>query len=435
MHEGDTIFARATAPGRAGVAIIRISGPQAFDSLKAFGVTSDLQPRMAHLKSLSVEGKVIDSALILPFRAPNSFTGEDVIELHLHGGIAIQNYVSSRLTALPHFRLAAPGEFSRRSFLNEKMDLTEAEGLADIINADTERQRQQAMKLMSGHASEFFQNLRERLLSLMALYEAYIDFPEEEIPASVLQEIQDELQSLMKNFEYQIEEGKSAERLNQGFSVLLMGKPNAGKSTLLNALAQREVAIVTDIPGTTRDTIELFCDIEGMPVSFIDTAGIRDSNDPIEQIGVSKAMQRAKDADLILYLRESMDGEIEDLGLQDKDYLTIATKSDLADPAFGHDISLSLRDEKLEGLIKLKHKIVRHLSGKLPAEDCYAIHERHILLMKTAYESLNEMNPEEPIEFSAERLRIAVQSLSDIMGSYHVDEILDRVFSSFCIGK
>ncbi|MDG1285977.1 MAG: tRNA uridine-5-carboxymethylaminomethyl(34) synthesis GTPase MnmE [Rickettsiales bacterium] len=434
MSELDTIFARATASGRAGVSVLRISGKDALKACEHFGRTEPPTPRHAILHSFKVDEEFIDSGLMLFFQGPLSFTGEDIIEFQMHGGVAIMNRMMKELSALSSFRLAKPGEFSQRAFLNQKMDLTEAEGLVDIINAETERQRIQASRLTQGHAADFFEALRNRVLEPMALIEAYIDFPEEEIPEEVTRQIDESIVSLKEEITYQLSSGQSAERLREGFVVLLMGKPNSGKSSLLNAIVKREAAIVTDIPGTTRDLIEIGCEINGLPVTLIDTAGLRESEDAIEQQGVAKARLRAKEADIILYLRDAEDMQSEDVIVSEAPIYRIATKIDLAPcPVFESDYQISTRS--LDGLDELMDAMSRDLENKLPASDCFALHQRHRQLLQDSLKALELFDESSALEIRAEHLREAATVLGDIIGSHSVEDLLDIIFSSFCIGK
>lgn len=434
MGEQETIFAKATATGRAGVAIIRISGPKALKACEHFGWNKPLPPRQTIYHRFTIRGEFIDAGLILYFKAPHSFTGEDIIEFQLHGGVAILNRVLKELSTLPSFRFARAGEFSQRAFLNQKMDLTEAEGLVDIINAETECQRIQASRLMEGHASEFFSTLRERILESMALLEAYIDFPEEEIPEEVASQIKESIDSLKQDIRHQLSSGESAERLREGFIVLLMGKPNSGKSSLLNAIVKREAAIVTNIPGTTRDLIETSCDIQGLPVTLIDTAGLRESEDAIEQQGVSRAKAKMAQADLVLYLCDGDEESLSEVVEVTSPKITIATKSDLSPtPSFEFDHQVST--ETLEGVDELIKMIEQKLEKLLPPTDCFALHQRHRQLLKEALESLEGFSETSILEIKAEYLRQAAMTLSDIIGSHSVEDLLDIIFSSFCIGK
>ena len=429
----ETIFARATAPGKAGVAVIRISGPDALKAVEHFGREKPPAPRHAILHAFKVKDEFIDSGLILYFKAPNSFTGEEVIEFQLHGGTAITNRVMKELSALPSFRLANPGEFSQRAFLNQKMDLVQAEGLVDLINAETERQRLQAARLTQGHASHFFESLRSRMIEPMAMMEAYIDFPEEEIPEELTREIDENIKKLQQDIHYQLQHGKGAELLRDGFTVLLVGKPNSGKSTLLNRIIGRDAAIVTEQAGTTRDLIEVQCDIHGIPITLIDTAGLRESDDEIEQEGVKRTKNRIANADIVLYLIDGADSSISDEQEITPDY-HIATKSDIAPtPAFPYDHKLSANTG--EGVDQLMEILSERLEASLPPADCLALHQRHIDLLERASHSLSQFSETKILEIKAEYLRQAANELSDIIGSHDVEDLLDIIFSTFCIGK
>ena len=430
MSETNTIFARATAVGRAGVSIIRISGRDALSVCEVFGRLAPCPARQAILHNFQYNGEFIDSGLIIVFKGPHSFTGEDVVEFQLHGGVAIINRVIEILSSLSYFRMAKPGEFSQRAFLNEKMDLVEAEGLVDLINAETKSQQQQASRLMQGHASKFFIELRQRILEAMALLEAYIDFPDEEIPLEVSQQVKATIEALRGDIEYQLGAGQSAERLREGFNIILLGSPNSGKSTLLNALVKREAAIVSDIAGTTRDIIEVNSEVHGIPVTFIDTAGLRESNDIIEKQGIERALEKAEQADIILQLVDSKEMPVS----IENDAIIVATKSDgINAPDFNYDYLISAK--RGDGVEEMLDGIASYLEVRVPKEDCFALHQRHCQLLAQANENLRNFQEGGVVEIQAEHLRLAASSLSDIIGHHTVDDLLDIVFSSFCIGK
>ena len=302
MSLGDTIFAQATPIGRSGVAVIRLSGSAAKQALAHFNFHQSPQARYAHYHSFRVGDDLIDQGLILFFPHPHSFTGEDVIEFQLHGGVAILRRMLAELATLPGFRLAEPGEFAQRAFLHGKFDLTAAEGLADLIDAETELQRQQATHHLQGKAATFYDELREKILTPLAYLEAYIDFPEEEIPEQAMQQLHQQIGALQASILDQLDDEKSGERIREGFTIILLGEPNAGKSTLLNAIAKRDIAIVSDIAGTTRDTIEAHIELAGVPVTLIDTAGLREVADRIESEGIKRALKKSHRRQKILVI-------------------------------------------------------------------------------------------------------------------------------------
>lgn len=443
MTTNDTIFALATAPVKSGVAVLRISGPQAAGALAALGVAAP-EPRMATLAKLRnpATGAVIDRALILYFTAPHSFTGEHVVELHTHGSRAVIAELLSVLGNIPGFRLAEPGEFSRRAFLNNKMDLTQAEGLADLIEAETSAQARQAMRQMEGGIGKTYDALRGRILRTLALLEAYIDFPDEEIPESVMDEVADGISALTTEIADLLADGHRGERVREGIEILIMGPPNAGKSTLLNAIAKREVAIVSPEAGTTRDMLEVHLDLGGYPVTLVDTAGLREGAGEIEGEGIRRARARAEKAELVLRLHEinSHTEQMNDsLAINTIDTLTILTKCDTAtaapvSPKIPGTIAISARTG--EGMELLLDTLTTHIASRYTSVGSSLItRERHRIALTRCLEHLTRFTPDAPLELNGEELRLAAKSLAVITGNITVDDILDIVFSSFCIGK
>lgn len=306
-----TIFAPATASGKAGVAVIRVSGPQALEAVKKMTAIKTPVPRKAMFSEIHTpDGTAVDNGLVLYFPCPNSFTGEDVVEFQTHGGRAIISAVLSGLAQINGFRPAGRGEFTRRAVENGKMDLTAAEGLADLVDAETEQQRKQALRQMGGALAKIYEDWHDRLLHVLAWMEAYIDFPEEEIPENVSADVRGKIAGLMSEIQVHLNDGRRGEKLRDGFQIAIIGAPNAGKSSLMNRLAQRDVAIVSSTAGTTRDIIEVRLDINGYPVIVADTAGLRDTDEEIEAEGVRRAKARAEEADLVLWLSDALKGKI-----------------------------------------------------------------------------------------------------------------------------
>ncbi len=432
MFDNQTIFARATAVGKAGVAIIRISGQNSLKACEHFGFEGELISRKAYYHSFFCNNQHVDSGLIIYFKAPSSFTGEDCIEFQIHGGIAIQNYFIKELSKLENFRLAKPGEFSQRAFMNGKMDLVEAEGLVDLINADTERQRQQALSLTQGYASEFYHSLKHQVINSMALLEAFIDFPDEEIPQNIIDEVAININSLQEKINFQIKAGYSSEKLREGFKIVLIGEPNSGKSSLLNYFAKRDAAIVSPIAGTTRDLIEVNCDFKGFPVTLIDSAGIRNSSDLIESEGVKRALNQIKKSDVMLYLSDTGKFQLDTIN-DDIHIIKVCTKSDIHIPEGEYDYSISVQDPASIKL--LENAICDMLEGLSPPSGAYALHLRHIKLLEQAEKSLEKSKDASLLEIKAEYLRQAASELEEIIGTNTVEELLGIIFSSFCIGK
>lgn len=426
----DTIFALATAQGKAGVAIVRISGPRAIEVLGELGVSCPVPRRatMAHLRGRS--GSSIDHALVLFFEAGASFTGEDVVELHLHGSIAVVRAILATISEFGLARIAEPGEFTRRALLNGRLDLTQVQGLGDLIEAETEEQRKHAMRVLSGAVADRIGAWRTDLIRAIALTEATIDFADEDVPEDVFGEVRDLVLRTSLALQQELEAMPGVARLKTGFEVALVGAPNAGKSSLLNALTNSDAAIVTDIPGTTRDIVEVRCDIKGLPVTFLDTAGLRDATDPIEAIGISRALDRAAKADLRVFLHEEPTmppWPVDHV----KDDIVVRTKIDLADDADGISSKTSAGVENL--LTTIGHRLSDRISdhGLISQErDRQAISRAEMSLQVVLNESLCP-----DTDIIALELRQAVMSLQAIIGGVDIEQVLDEIFASFCLGK
>lgn len=420
----DTIFALASASGKAGVAVVRISGPEAFGALKCLAA-DDVEPRRAALRELRYNGVLLDEALVLTFPGPGSFTGEDVAELHLHGSRATIASVHRALGDMG-LRNADPGEFTRRALENERLDLAQVEGLADLVEAETEAQRRQALRVLSGALGETAQKWRQDLIRAASLLEATIDFADEEVPVDVSPEVTSLLSAVRVDLQREASASVVAERIRDGFEVAIVGPPNVGKSTLLNALSGRQAAITSEIAGTTRDVIEVRMDLQGLPVTLLDTAGIREA-EGIEAIGVDLAMNRADGADLRVILTDGAAPVIEP---RDDD-LVLKSKSDLGSGDFSALTG--------EGVEKLVNSVTRILSDRAVTAGV-AIRERHRRAIESANDALGiamdrlKASPE-LVELVAEELRIAIRALDSLVGHVDVEHLLDEIFSSFCIGK
>lgn len=425
----DTIFALATVRGRSGIAVVRLSGPGAHAAVAALSRPPEA-PRRAALRKLRKNGQLLDQALVLTFAAPASFTGEDMAELHLHGSIATVDAVLSALADMPGLRAAEPGEFTRRALENEKLDLTQVEGLADLIEAETEAQRRQALRVLSGALGDRAESWRARLIRAAALLEATIDFADEEVPVDVTPEVAPLLSGVTDELSREIGGARVAERIREGFEVAIVGPPNAGKSTLLNTLAGREAAITSEIAGTTRDVIEVRMDLAGLPVTFLDTAGLREAQDDIENIGIERARARAGDADLRIILREAPDAAPA-MAPQPGD-VVVVPKADIIP---GGDISAVTG----QGIDALMERVTEELQGRAAGVGA-AIRARHAAAMRRAAEALEiaqdrlKTSPD-MTELVAEDLRSAVRALDSLVGRVDVEHILDEIFASFCIGK
>lgn len=441
---GQTIFALSSGVGRAAVAVIRISGPHTRSCLDtlAGGVP---QPRRATLRTLRhpAGGEVLDEALVLFFPAPRSYTGEDMAELQVHGGRAVVGDVLEALAGMAGHRPAVPGEFTRRALENGRLDLTRVEGLADLIDAETTLQRRQALSQAGGALARAAGGWRRQFIEAMADLEAEIDFADEGDVASHgrLGDLGTRLARLGQELAAALADGRRGERLRDGVTVVIAGPPNAGKSTLLNSLARRDVAIVSPLPGTTRDLIELHLDLDGVPVVVVDTAGMRDSADEIEKIGVARARQRAADADLVLWL--SAAGENAPVPAEFPHAVSVTTKMDSgskspADP--GTDAS-ALRISALtgEGMDRLVTFVRDHALDSVGQEAALLTRTRHRAALRDAGLCLDRAHSSlragAPPELVAEDLRLGARALSSLLGEVDVEDVLDRVFETFCIGK
>lgn len=417
---------------------MRISGEKAANILAELGVAKP-KPRIATFAKLRHEGQIIDEALALYFSAPASFTGEDVVELHTHGSRAVISQLFEILGKMEGFRMAEPGEFSRRAFLNDKMDLVEAEGLADLIEAETSAQHKQAIRQMQGKLGEIYDGWRADLVSLLARVEAYIDFPDEDLPQELLDIIAAKIINLKSSIINHLDDGNVGEKIREGLSVVILGAPNVGKSSLLNFLAQREAAIVSDIAGTTRDVVEVQMEIAGLPVIFSDTAGIREAADAIESEGIRRALDRAENSDFRIVMFEG--DEVDESLIRDGD-LVVTNKCENLENHSSQNIANS-RYSNIQISIKTGHNMdafLRLLTEKISAK--YSLTEsptitraRHRSSLQEALQSLQEYSAEKPIELMGEDLRYAAVALGRITGKIDVDELLGEIFSSFCIGK
>lgn len=427
-----TIFARATAPGRAGMAVIRISGPAARTAAERLAGQLPIDGRRLS-KLTAADGEHLDTSLILTFSEGRSFTGEETVELHLHGAPVVVRRVLRELGEMPDLTPADAGDFTRRAFENGRLDLTQVEGLADLLDADTERQRKTALRTLSGAISKEVELWRRDLIRAAALVEATIDFADEEVPEDVGPEVGQLLSRVVAGLERELDGFGAAERVRDGFEVAIVGEPNVGKSTLLNRLAGREAAITSEIAGTTRDVIEVRMEIAGFPVTLLDTAGIRDTDDPVEKIGVERTRDRAGAADLRVFLissgsqRETLSNHLI------SGDIVAESKADLTGRTGG------VSGVTGEGIAELVSRIGVVLENRAGTHGMMN-RERHRVAMVTATASLNDAalmlgDLGETPDVISEHIRIAIRSLEALVGRIDVDHVLGEIFSSFCIGK
>ena len=426
----DTIFALASARGKAGIAIVRLSGDLSHDAVAQFCPAPPM--RKAALRRLVWQGDVLDQALVILFEAGASFTGEASAELHLHGSTAVVRSVLQALAAMGGLRMAEPGEFTRRALENGCLDLAQVEGLADLIEAETESQRKQAMRVLSGAIGQKVEGWRTDLVRAAALIEATIDFADEDLPIDVRPEVKVLIDGLLEALRAELKGAAAAERIREGFEVAIVGAPNVGKSTLLNALAGREAAITSEFAGTTRDVIEVRMDLSGLAVTLLDTAGLRDAEDRVEQIGVARALERARGADLRVFLRADRNEVL--LMEPEADDIVVMGKADLFGNAAG-----AVSGKTGAGLETLIAGITDRLQGQA-ASAGLLIRERQRIALGTAIVGLESAQLGlrrglELPELVAADLRVSARALEMILGRIDVENLLDEIFSRFCIGK
>ncbi len=430
MADATTIFALASARGRAGVAVIRVSGPLAHHAVRL--LCGSLPPvRKASLRNILWQDELIDEAIVVTFDEGHSFTGEKLAEFQAHGSVAVIARLLRCLGEIEGLRVAEPGEFTRRAMENGRLDLTQVEGLADLVDAETEAQRRQAMRVMTGALGAKVSEWRAGLIRAAALIEATIDFADEEVPVDVSPEVRAIISRLLTEFESVVAASRGSERIRDGFEVAIVGSPNAGKSTLLNALAGRDAAITSEIAGTTRDVIEVRMDIAGLPVTLLDTAGLRESTDQVEQIGIARAIERANAADLRLFLLQSASEEL--IVQPVSDDITVLGKGDLTgDPA-------AISGLTGQGIDRLLGEIGERLSRRVPGSGLLIRErQRNAVLqaagaLRLALAALDSSAGAS--EIVALELRSAIHALEVMVGRIGVETLLGEIFASFCIGK
>jgi tRNA modification GTPase len=442
-----TIFALSTGPGVSGIAVIRISGQDTSKAIKLMTGKSVPKPRVATLRKINKinTSEVIDEGIILWFPGPESYTGEDMAEIQVHGSKAVIDALHTNISKIKNCRLAEPGEFTKLAFQNGKINLLKAESVADLISSETEIQRQQALKIMNGRSADQFNFLREKLLKILSHVEAKIDFPDEDLPKDILNEIKKSLDDVLKNIEKILNDQKVGERIREGFKIAILGPTNAGKSSLLNHLSNREAAIVSEIAGTTRDVIETHLNIDGYPVIVSDTAGIRESKNEIEKKGIKLSLNRAEEADLKLVVVDAKNLDFTDVlrRLLDENAILVINKSDLVkkdiDPEIKKIDHVLISIKENTNVDKLILKIKNNLKNKfITNDDILITRERHRQHLQQCLDHLKNFNQKKEIadfDKAAEDLRLATRHLGMIVGKVDVEEILGSIFNDFCIGK
>ena len=446
--DNQTIYALSTVYGKSGVAVIRVSGAKAKEAVaKLTNVkVKGLKPRYAYFTDIKdiVSRETLDKCLLLYFKSPHSFTGEDIVEFQTHGSKAVIASVLENLSKIPDFRMAEPGEFSRRAFHNGKMDLTEAEGLADLIDSETSEQQKYAMRQMEGGLKNLYDGWREELIKIMAYLEAYIDFPDEDIPQELVDKLLNDVFKLKTAISEHLNTDSIGERLREGFRVVIVGPPNAGKSSLLNTVVNREAAIVSSIAGTTRDAVDVHLDIKGYPVMFTDTAGIREVEEEIEKQGIEIAFRKIADADLVLCLFDASKDSVQIFDNIKNSFknkvIYVANKSD--NLTFEQCSNLKkqgcvvISAKHKQGIADLMEVIYQQIKERFTANSNLLItRQRYREALTETLDNLERFSFDKEIELSAEDIRLAARGLGKITGRIEVDDILNKIFGSFCIGK
>mgnify|MGYP001327401945 CR=1 FL=1 len=442
-----TIYALSSGPGTSGIAVIRISGDETSNAIRLLTRRELPEPRVASLRKINKinTSELIDEAIILWFPGPESYTGEDMAEIHVHGSKAVIDALHSSISNIKDCRLAEPGEFTKRAFQNGKINLLKAESIADLISAETEIQRQQAIKIMNGNSANQFNFLREKLLKILSHIEAKIDFPDEDLPNDILKQIKKSSDEVLNKIETILDDQRVGERIREGFKIAIIGPTNAGKSSLLNYLSKRDAAIVSETAGTTRDVIETHLNIDGYPVIASDTAGIRESKNEIEKKGIKLSLRKAEEADLKLVVIDAKNPHFTDVltVLLSENAILVINKSDLLKEdidsklkKFDHVLISIKKNLNIDELIL---KIKNNLKNKfLTSDDILITRERHRQHLKQCLEHLKNFNKKKEVEDfdkAAEDLRLATRHLGMIVGKVDVEEILGSIFNDFCIGK
>ena len=429
----ETIFALSSATGKSAVALIRITGKNSYNIIDSI---SSSMPKKANTASfnkiMSDDGTIIDQTITTYFKGPKSFTGEDMVEIAIHGGGAVIKKMYKILVS-KNMQIAKPGEFTRRAFANNKLDLTQVEAIADIVNSETEMQRKQAISHLSGDFFNSSRALFERLKKILANIEAVIDFTEEDLPENLMNSIKEQIENGINDIAIMLKNSSSGVSIRDGFLITILGKPNTGKSSFINCISKKEVAIVTDEPGTTRDLIESFIDVGGYPIKFIDTAGIREASNLVEKIGIEKAYTASKEADINIVFVENKE---DILGFKSiGNSIFVRSKQDISKLPFLEDGLYNISSSSFFGIKDLLSIIIDKIQKNTPKESMFISRERHIQCLSETLRYLKESQESKNIDMFAEDIRLSLKNLSSLFGNVDIEDILDIIFSDFCIGK
>lgn len=429
----ETIFALSTPPGKAALALIRISGPLSYSCIKKISTNMPPKPNVATLNEIKIQKDLIDQSITTFFKAPKSFTGEDMVEITIHGSNAVIKKIQGILSENKGVRLAKPGEFTRRAFENNKLDLTQVEAIADIVNAETEMQRKQAVSHLSGNFFKLSKEIFEKLKGTLANLEAVIDFSEEDLPENIMNEVKEQTENIIRSINEILDGASIGISIREGFLITILGKPNTGKSSFINKVSDKDISIVTSQPGTTRDLIESFIDINGYPFRFVDTAGIRESSDLVEKIGVNKALTTSKEADVnLIFLNDYKD--INDFN-NINNPIFVKSKQDLSGDKFNDNGYYNISSKTGFGIKDLLALIQGKINSKTQNEKLYISRERHIKCLISAKIQLEKSKDDKTVDLFAEDIRLAIKYMSELFGNVDIEDILDIIFSDFCIGK
>ena len=429
-----TIFALSTARGKAALALIRISGPHSYELIKKISTNMPKTPNLATLNEIKTEkGLTIDQTITTFYKSPKSFTGEDMVEIASHGSNAVIKKIFEIFSKKKEMCLATPGEFTRRAFENNKLDLTQVEAIADLVDAETEIQRRQAISHLSGSFFKSSKKIFNELKGILANIEAVIDFTDEDLPDDLMTTIKEQIENIIHRINTILGGSSVGISIREGFLVSILGKPNTGKSSFINNISGKDVSIVTNQPGTTRDLIESFLDLDGYPVKFIDTAGIRNPVDLVEKIGVDKALLVSKEADInLVFIEKEKDIDFfKDI----KNTIFVRSKQDLFVDVFQRDGVYSISAKSNFGIKELLSTLKEKIYDKVPLEMGYVSRERHVKCLNLSKKHLEESRQEKNIDLFAEDIRLSLRNLSSLFGNVDIEDILDIIFSDFCIGK